>query len=245
MANKKNNTRENKEKKAVIKENKKVKEEKEVIEEKDIEVVDEVEKPSKEEKNYASFWQRLCAFLIDVFLISMVTSLVTQPFVHSENLQKLSDEAYATIEEYTQQKIDMNTYVNRTADISYDMARENGLSSIIGIAISILYFVVYQFKTNGQTLGKKLMKIKIVKKDNSELSINDILFRTFIVNFILYDIVAVCFAIFASKDVYFYGIGIFEFIQYGVLFISSLMILSKKNKQGVQDLIARTEVIKA
>lgn len=204
---------------------------------------DKTKEVQKVEKIYANFWKRLCAFLIDMFLISMVTSLVTQPFVNKENLQKLSDETYDTIEQYTKGKVDINTYINRTVDISYDMARASGLSTIIGLAISILYFVVYQFKCNGQTLGKKIMKIKIVKKDDTSLTINDILFRSLIINSILSDMVVLCFSIFASKDVYFYGAGIIQFMEYLVIFISCLLILSRKDKQGLHDMIVNTEVV--
>ncbi len=201
-------------------------------------------KEKEVKKEYANFWQRFCAFIIDVFLVSMVTSLITQPFANSENLQKLSDEAYDVVDQYTQKKIDANTYINRTADISYDIARQNGLSSIIGIAISILYFVVYQCKMNGQTLGKKLMKIKVVRVDNKNIAMNDFLFRSLLINSIFLDIVVLCFSLFASKDAYFYGTGIFEFIQYIAIFASSMMILSRKDKRGLQDLLGHTEVVK-
>lgn len=197
----------------------------------------------KIEKIYASFWQRLCAFIIDMFLISLVSSLITQPFIHNNNLQTLSNEVTDTLEQYQKKKIDINTYINRTVDISYDMARESGLSTIIGIAISILYFVVYQFKSNGQTVGKKLLKIRVVKKDDSDLTMNNILFRSLIIDSILVDIIILCLSIFANKDVYFYGVGIVQFIQYVVIFVSCLIILSRKDRQGIHDMVANTEVV--
>lgn len=206
-----------------------------------------VEKTSKKvqkiERIYASFWQRLCAFIIDMLLITLVSSFIISPFVKNANLDQLSEETYHTIEQYTSGKLDVNTYINRTMDISYDMARESGLSSIISIAISILYFVVYQFKCGGQTLGKKLLKIKIVKKDSQTLTMNDILFRALVINSILFNIIALCFSIFASKDVYFYGVGIFQFIEYLVIFVSCLTILSRKDRQGLHDMIVNTEVV--
>ena len=196
------------------------------------------------EKIYAKFWQRLCAFIIDMFLISMVASVITQPFTNQENVQKLSDEVMTTMDEYTKKKIDVDTYMSRTSDISYDMARETVLSSIISIAIALIYFVIVQFKCNGQTIGKKLLHIRVVKQDNSNLAINDILFRALLIDSILFDMITLCFTVFSNKDGYFYGVGIVQFIQYVVLFVSCMMILSKNNKQGLHDIIAKTEVIK-
>ncbi len=197
------------------------------------------------EKIYAKFWQRLCAFIIDMFLVSMVASVITQPFTNQENIQKLSDEANTTIKEYYKnKKIDTDTYINRTSDISYDMARETVLLSIINIAIALVYFVIVQFKNNGQTIGKKLLHIRVVKQDNSNLTMNDILFRALLIDSILFDMIILCFTVFSNKDGYFYGVGSIIIIQYLVLFVSCMMILSKNNKQGLHDIIAKTEVIK-
>lgn len=220
----------------------KSKKEKEIVQAEKVEGK-ELNEVQKVEKIYANFWQRLCAFIIDMFLITLVSSLITSPFVKNANLDKLSEETYSTIEQYTSGKLDVNTYINRTMDISYDMSRESGLSSIISIAIAILYFVVYQFKADGQTIGKKLLKIKIVKKDQQDLTMNDILFRSLIINSILFNIIALCFSIFASKDIYFYGVGIFQFIEYLIIFVSCLTILSRKDKQGLHDMIVKTEVV--
>ncbi len=219
--------------------NKKVK-----LEEKDsVKEITTEKENQKMEKIYASFWQRLCAFIIDMFLISLVTSLITQPFIHNNNLQTLSNEVTDTLEQYQKKKIDINTYINRTVDISYDMARESGLSTIIGIALSILYFVVYQFRCNGQTIGKKLLKIRVVKKDDSNLTMNNMLFRSLIIDSILVDIIILCLSIFANKDIYFYGVGIVQFIQYLIIFVSCLIILSRKDRQGLHDMVANTEVV--
>ena len=76
--------------------NKKVK-----LEEKDsVKEITTEKENQKMEKIYASFWQRLCAFIIDMFLISLVTSLITQPFIHNNNLQTLSNEVTDTLEQY-------------------------------------------------------------------------------------------------------------------------------------------------
>lgn len=192
----------------------------------------------------SSFLERLGAFIIDFILISFIASIITYPINTGSNYQKLSKEATTTMEKYTDGKISAKTYMSRSADISYDMAKESGLSTIITIIIYSLYFIVYQFKMSGQTIGKKILKIKISKTDNSELSINDIMFRSLLIDFILFDILVLCITLFGTKDIYFYGTGIIEFIQYGIIFISAIMILSRKDKCGLHDIIAHTQVIK-
>lgn len=192
----------------------------------------------------AAFITRLGAFIIDFFIISMIVSLLTYPFTNNSNYNKLSKEAANTIEQYSSGKIDMNTYINRSSDISYDMSKEALLTSLIGVFIFSLYYIVYQYRMNGQTIGKKLLKIKIVKDNNGDLTINDIMFRSLIVNFILYDIISLCITMFLNKNLYFYGTLIFEIIQYLVIFIIAIMILSRKDKRGLHDIITHTRVIK-
>lgn len=198
----------------------------------------------KETKRNAAFRERLGAFVIDFIIISMIVSLVTYPFTTNSNIEKLNNEAEKVIEQYQNGKIDANKYLSRSSDISYDLSKQTGLSSVISVIIFALYFIVFQYKNGGQTIGKKLLKIKISKSDGTELNINDVMFRALIIDFILYDIITLCITLFASKDVYFYSILIFEFIQYIVIFISAIMILSRKDKRGLHDVITHTEVIK-
>lgn len=242
---KKNNTKKlEKEKttaKKVEKNSKEQKKEKEIINDATIVTKDSTE---KEIKKSATFIERLGAFIIDFFIISMIVSLVTYPFTNTSNTKKLNEETQKVIEQYQKGKIDANTYLNRASDISYDLSRETGLSSVISVIIFALYFIVFQYKNGGQTIGKKLLHIKIAKTDDTDLNINDVMFRALIIDFILYNIITLCITLFMSKDMYFYGVMIFEFIQYVVLFVSVIMILSRKDKRGLHDMITHTRVIK-
>lgn len=202
-----------------------------------------VEKKLTISDSNASFVQRLGAYLIDMFLIFLISSIVTMPFTSSNNYEKLSEEANSVVEEYTNGKIDMNTYMNRVSSISYDMARETGLSSIIMIAVYVLYFIVYQYYNKGQTIGKKLMKIRIESVDSEQLSINVMLVRAFIINSILVNLIVLTISILGNRDVYTTGVSIFQLIQYVVLFVIALMVLSRKDKRGLHDIICHTKVV--
>ena len=137
----------------------------------------------------------------------------------------------------------MNTYMNRVSSISYDMARETGLSSIIMIAVYVLYFIVYQYYKKGQTVGKKLMKIRIESTDSGELSINAMLMRSFIINSILVNMIVLTVSIVGNRYVYTTTVTVFQLIQYMVLFITALMVLSRKDKRGLHDIICHTKVV--
>ena len=54
------------------------------------------------------------------------------------------------------------TYVDIKNDYAYQINKYNIAQSIIGVILYILYFGVLQYVLKGQTLGKKLFKLKVV-----------------------------------------------------------------------------------
>lgn len=196
------------------------------------------------ETKYATFIERLAALVIDMILILFISSIITAFTVDMDNYQKLTDELTSVEQQARDGKIEPITYANKFMDINYDISRETGLSTIIMIAVYILYFIIFQFKKSGQTLGKKIMRIKIVSNDEKELTINQMAIRSLIINCILADLLLLAVSILGSKDVYIVGIITIEFIQYILLFVIAIMVLSRKDKRGLHDVITNTKVIK-
>ena len=87
------------------------------------------------------------------------------------------------------------------------------------------------------------MKIKVISIKN-ELTMNQMIFRALLINSILLELISFGFMLFSSKEVYFYGVGIFEIIQSIIIVSSALMIMYSKNSRGIHDLVTHTEVIK-
>ena len=191
----------------------------------------------------AYLYKRLIAFLIDIVIVSFVVNLVSIPFINTDSVEKLSLENEKVLKQYNSGEIDSKTFINQSIDVNYELTRVDGIINIIQILFMILYFVVYQFYNNGQTIGKKLMKIKVCAFDDSELNINNYVVRGLINDFILVNMVVLGFAFVASKDVYFYAISVFEGIQYLVLIISLFMIVFSSDGRGIHDRISNTKVI--
>ena len=198
-------------------------------------------KKNNEEKAY--FLQRLLAFIIDLVIVSTIVSIITFPFTSSKNIENLNEEANELVEKYVNEEIDVKTYFNQTQDISYDLSRELNVSSIIEVIVYVLYFVVFQIYRNGQTIGKKCLKIKIVKNDNSDLTMNGMLVRSMFNNFILADILMILISLF-GRSVYFYGSLFVVVFQYSILFLSILLVAFSKNGRSLGDYITNTKVIK-
>ena len=193
----------------------------------------------------AMFSQRILAFLIDLVLLSMITSLITMFIPVNDTATKLYEEQNRVLEGYVDGTVSMEEYVNQMIDIGYDISRQTVIVSIVAVVISLLYYVVYPCYNNGQTFGKKLMKIKLVKTNDKELSMNDLLIRSMINNSILVNIITIALVLFLSKDLYLSTSSLLSSIQYLVLIISLIMIAFTKNAQGLHDKVAKTEVVQA
>ena len=192
----------------------------------------------------ALFIQRFAAFILDIFIVSFVASLLAYPFLDMDSIQKLDDSSTEVAEKFLAQDISEDEYISESIGISYELARQQGLLSLITIFLNILYFVVFQIYNNGQTLGKQLLKIKVVSKDDQPLTVNQMIFRAAIINSILISMVNFAILIFANQYTYFYTVAVLELIQFMIIAISGFMVMFGERRQGIHDLIAHTDVVK-
>lgn len=195
-------------------------------------------------KNKALFIQRFGAFILDILIISSIASLISYPFLDSKSINKLNDNTSEIIEKYSSGEIDVDTYFDEVKGISYQMAKQEGVVSLVTLFLSILYFVVYQYYNSGQTIGKKILKIKVVSNDDKDLTMNSFIFRSLIINSILIDMISFAIVIFGSETVYFYGFALCSFIKYILLLICAFMVMWSKSGQGLHDKLAHTNVVK-
>lgn len=205
-------------------------------------MAEEVKKDEEKNVDKPFFFQRLVSYVIDMFIIAIVSSLIYTPFMNTEKTEKLQNQQIEIMEKFQNQEIDASTYLSEYSDVYYKTSRNNGFLSIITIVLKLGYFVVLPIYLGGQTLGKKFMKIKIESTVDS-LTSNQLLFRSFIVNFTLLNFIEFILMIFSPKDIFFLTDGLFSIIQYIIMFISLLMIIISKDGSTIHDKIARTRVV--
>ena len=192
---------------------------------------DEKKVKEKDTEVKALFSQRLLAFLLDLVILTLITTIVTAFIPVSDSTRKLYDEQNQILEDYVGGNSTIEEYVNQIVDIEYDISKYTAISSIVAIVISLLYYVVYPCYNSGQTFGKKIMKIKITKITDKDLSMNDLLIRAMVNNSILVNIILVALVMLLSKDLY--------------LSVNSLLMIAlSKNGQGLHDKLVKTIVVR-
>ena len=191
----------------------------------------------------AFFVQRLGAFAIDFMIVFFVASLIASIFIDQNKTDSLVNQSNELMNSYVNEKIDTNSFISQYSVLSYKIARNNGGLSLTLIVIKVLYFIVFQLYNKGQTVGKALLKIKVVSNDG-ELEMNQMLFRGLIANSILIEIISFAIMLFCKSDAYFYSVGVVELLQYLIMFISMIMILNHKDGRAIHDKIVNTSVIR-
>ncbi len=117
------------------------------------------------------------------------------------------------------------------------------MTNVIYIVICLLYFVLFQGFTGGQTLGKKITHLRVVSTNGQDLSYQQLFIRTLF----LYDIVFLLTMTFTWViiPVKYYSIVI-QLLSIGstaLMFIIYCMICLRKDKKGLHDLVSHTQVI--
>ena len=109
--------------------------------------------------------------------------------------------------------------------------------------ICLLYFVVFQGFTKGQTLGKKIMRLKIVSTTDKELTYVQLLIRTVFLYSIIYSFVMMT-SVYIIPVQYFTK---FSNIVYMLNYLLTLAVLSmivfNRDRKGLHDVVAKTRVM--
>lgn len=191
----------------------------------------------------AQFNRRFFAYIIDIFIVLVIANLITMFIPISEKTQDYYKELQTTQKKMYDKEIDVKEYTDIVLEDNYNISKGTVLISLTSIIIYILYFVVYQVYNNGQTVGKKLMKIKIKSTTDESLSINTMLFRALIIYGIAANIINLILILLLKKELYLSISNTISIIQSLIVIISVFMILFSKQKRGIHDIITKTEVV--
>jgi len=189
----------------------------------------------------AGFLKRLLAYLIDIVIVSLIVSIVTMGIssTKTENLQKQLAEVQNN---YISGELSMDDYVDSSTSLMYEMEKSSAVSTTINIVIMIGYFIIFQYLNKGQTLGKKLLKIKITEK-GKEPKLITVIIRSLLIDGILINLIGVLLVISLNDYAYVMVYGIFSMLYMLFILISLTMMLFRNDKVALHDIITRSNVV--
>ena len=212
--------------------------------------------------------KRIIAYMIDILLVSFVSTLITSNSYinkdfkqynevykeydvfyeeYEENLEELQDlfeNEEITQDEYDTKLEKLNTsYSDKNIDYNYKLIKLSIISTIISILVILLYFVVIPYYFSGKTLGKWIMKLRLVSNNNKKLNILNYLIRCLILNSVLINILTIVMVLVLSKGEYLIYNQIVYVINYVIEMAIVFMIIFDKKNRGLHDYIANTKVV--
>lgn len=202
-------------------------------------------------------YRRISAFLIDVFLVTFVSTIFSSisyvnPFMES---YKVAYDEYREIYKSESESVLTNPTIKNVVDYSNKMSKQIYkidysmlFNNIYYLVFSFLYFVLFAYFTNGQTLGKKLFKLKVVRQDGEKVKLSNLMLRTLLsgssifmgVNIIV--VIQLLLLMIPQNQAYFYAILFSSMISY-VIEIIGLVLLFSKEHRSLDDIIGSTKVI--
>lgn len=138
-----------------------------------------------------------------------------------------------------------NIYNKISVDKAYKVEKNNILYFCLYIIAVIAYFVGFNKYTGGQTLGKKLTRLKIVNNsDNSkEVSIWSYIVRMLIVYQPINYLIKIVGVIFLDMNVYFDVTSFVSTIQSYIEILVIVVAMIRVDGRGIHDILANTRVI--
>ncbi len=181
--------------------------------------------------------KRIQAYLIDLCILGVVL-FVLRLF---SNPIDINDKINALNSDYILGNITFNEFVSSAGEIYKEVDRSNVWINIFSIVYILLYFVVLPYYNKGQTIGKKILNIKVRSMGNKKASAKQLFLRSLIITGLFYLILTLI-SLFLPFN-YFILISVFGLLQIMLVFICTAMVIIRKDRRGFHDLISGTRVL--
>ena len=184
-------------------------------------------------------YKRLFAYAIDTLIVAIIASLFLDiPLINPyfERYIELSNEMFNYIS-----GVEVLT-TDAIAQLQYDFVYYSFYSYIILIVVKILYFIIFQYINEGQTIGKAIFKIQVISQ-RGKLKFYQLALSSLIVcNIITASINLVCLKM-LNMNAYNSIASILNSIEIFIIIANVIMIKFRKDSRGLHDLISKTQVV--
>lgn len=188
--------------------------------------------------------KRIVAYIIDILIVTVVVSAISMiPRIdpYKKDYEKAYNE-YLDIVSDAQNENSVD-YKDRIIELNYDIYKYRVVSNILSVISLVGYFGILQMVMNGQTVGKKVLKIKVVGNNGKKLNFGNYFLRTLILNNIFFTVINMIAVYILKGSNFYYFTYIVNMLQSTIYMILIIMMVLRKDNRGLHDLLAGTKVI--
>ena len=196
-----------------------------------------------ENNNKVSMFKRIVAFMVDFFIVAMLSGIVIYAMPHNDNYKKTVEDSSVIREMLSKENYDSKEYMKLSTGITYDSYKYGMLENGITILIMISYFTLFTYFADGQTIGKKIVKTQVLTVDGKEPSLLKSFGRSLIISRVFGDIITLLLVISMKKVTfvkYYYYIDMIITI---IWIACPIVAIWRQDGRGLHDLIAGTMVL--
>ncbi len=191
----------------------------------------------------ASFFDRLGAYVIDMIIISILISVISFG-VPSNDSSEINAKMNELQDKLINGEVDNDVILTEYGNLLYEYQKSNVIYMSVNVALYIAYFVVFQYMLKGQTLGKKVLKLKVVTNEDGNVTIWQMIIRYLFIVSIFSGIMDILLVFLLKEYSYMITYVLLSLGELVFVFASMMFILYRKDKRGLHDVMAGTKVIK-
>lgn len=191
--------------------------------------------------NKASLLRRILAFLIDFALVTIVVVVISSLLPKNNNIDVLNREFNDTVS--NMENVSFSVSFNQMALIYKDLDQARIMYSVINAVMIFIYFIFIPYFFDGKTVGKKILKIKTVRNDKECLSLKNLVIKNMIDTGLMYMLFSLMLIYILPGYSYFIFVIALSILQISLIVASICMIIKRKDKRGLNDILSGTKII--
>ncbi len=191
--------------------------------------------------NKASLLRRILAFLIDFALITIIVVAISSLLPKNNNIDVLNRKFNDTVS--NMENVSFSVSFNQMALIYKDLDQARIMYSVINAVMIFIYFIFIPYFFDGKTVGKKILKIKTVRNDKECLSLKNLVIKNMIDTGLMYMLFSLMLIYILPGYSYFIFVIALSILQISLIVASICMIIKRKDKRGLNDILSGTKVI--
>lgn len=190
----------------------------------------------------ASASKRIIAYIIDFIFVSAILMIVSYFIPKNSNVEFLNNDMNNLTEQVLNSEITFEAYAREYSLYLSSVDKENVIYNVTSVVVMLIYYVIVPviFKA---TLGKYIMKLEIKHKDGKKLNLYNTFVRSCITEGMLYSLITIFLVQIVSSETYLINLIILGFIEFILVITSLFMILYKRDKRGLHDILSRSIVV--